>query len=84
MSDQLAAPYGAGPDLGDLSGRIINAHTLSIASTCSLPEALCSDALLSAPSLLIRPHAPGSHPPMNFPGEAGYIIGLTDESPSLL
>jgi len=45
--------------------RIISAHALS--SVRPLPEALCSCALLSAPSLLVRPHVPVSHPSTHFP-----------------
>ena len=68
MSDQLAVPYGASLDLGDCSERSISARTLSVVSACLLPEALCSCALLSAPSSLLRPHAPMSQPPTSFPG----------------
>ena len=53
-------------------------------SSPPLPEALCSDRLLSRSSSLIRPHAPDSHSPMDFTVETAYTIGLTNESPSPL
>lgn len=47
---------------------VISTRTLSFSHACLPPEALCSDGLLSPSSLLVRPHAPVSRPPTNFPG----------------
>jgi hypothetical protein len=54
-----------------------------VSSSPLLPGALCSDGLLSPSSLLLRPHAPVSYPPANFPPR-GYIAGLAGTRPSLL
>ncbi len=48
---------------------VISTRTLSFSNACPLPETLCSDGLLSPSSLLLRPLAPVSRPPTNFPGK---------------
>ena len=63
---------------------IISTRTLSFSNACLLPEALCSDGLLSPPSLLLRPHAPVYRSPPHFPVVAGYSVGLMNERPSPL
>ena len=63
---------------------IISTPTLSFSNACLLPEALCSDGLLSPPSLLLRPHAPVYRSPPHFPVVAGYSVGLMNERPSPL
>jgi hypothetical protein len=54
-----------------------------VPSSPLLPGVLCSGDVLLSPSSLLRPHAPVSCPPTNFPPR-GYIAGLTGARPSLL
>ncbi len=63
-SDRLPAPSRRGHS----SANAEHSRRRSPSHSPRRPEALCSGALLSAPSSLLRPHAPVSRPPTNFPG----------------